>query len=194
MKLTYLLLWAAVCVLPAGAAPITYGMTLTGSFFMESPPSEVPLDGSGAFTYETGTGFSNFIVNVAGGTFDLTASANGMAGCAPNSFCIPGATAADNFNDLLHDNSWSMVSFSPPISPDPSGDTALLFAQTTNGIFGEVPGTLIPLLTPHAGGTFSLTVTPEPEPFQTLLLAAFGLLSLRMLRLRTNKALSRRLD
>lgn len=148
-------------------------MTLTGGYFVESLGKDIPLNGSGSFTYDLTSGFSDFIINIAGGVFDLTASANGAAGCAPNSNCAPGDDAADNFNDLMHDAHWSMISFNPP---SPAGETAILFTQNTNGIFGEVPGMLVPMLTPNIGGSFTLAMAPEPGTLLLLSVAALALL------------------
>jgi hypothetical protein len=171
MKFGLLLL--AACALTADAAPVTYEMTFTG---IPGAPQ------SGTFTYDAGSGFSEFFVQWNELTFDLTASANAPMNCN-NSVCVP-STAAMEFETLTTTDNWTGLWREPiftfpgvailTIGPSQGGDE--ISAQVS------IPGPEDPGggISAYAGN-YDLTAAPEPATLSLLGLCGVGLIGFRRL-------------
>jgi hypothetical protein len=165
-----LLLCVGFLVMKSQAAQITYNIEFTTSF--GTAPS------SGSFTYDPSIGFSAFIVQWDGVTFNLTSAANaplqfGSTGCdsegsTPQYGFIIMAQIATGCNVTY---AWGAQSTPPPPNAsfgfqlyDQTAAADEIFLATNNGstvAFG--------------GGTWRLTAVPEPT---TLGSALFGVLSI----------------
>jgi hypothetical protein len=163
-----LLLSVGFLVMRSQAAQITYNIGFTTSF--GTAPS------SGSFTYDPSTGFSAFIVQWDGVTFNLTSAANaplqfGSTGCdsegsTPQYGFIIMAQIATGCNVSY---AWGAQSTPPSASFgfslfDPTTAEDTIFLDTNNGA-----------ILAFGGGTWRLTAVPEPT---TLGSALFGVLSI----------------
>jgi hypothetical protein len=182
LKPTLLLFCAAACAIPDFAAPISYTMTFTGGLYSNSVFHPLAPT-SGSFTYDSSSGFSNFIVDYDGDVFNLTASANAPSVCATLGNCVTG-TPAEEFQMLMTDDQWS--AFEPPA--DGGTKTNFLIGNDLGGISADAavfPG--FGIGSPPRTGTFSLTLTssvPEPATLKLLWAAALGFLGVAYLRSR----------
>jgi hypothetical protein len=149
---------------PAVATPVTYDITFTGGYYIDPYGPFVNFAPEPAtFTYNPGTGFSNFIVDYGPDTFNLTASAN------------TGNPAA-NFLALIDGDVWnSYETFTG------SGSTYL---SLPGGLYDQEP--VFPgfqmCCGPPFSGNYLITATPEPGTRRTFGLTILCLLSFGVAR------------
>jgi hypothetical protein len=184
MKLVSLLLFVSAC---AFAAPVTYTMAFTGGLYHANGQFEPFAPEAGSFTYDPGSGFSNFNVLYDGDIFDLTASANAPTVCISFSNCSTGDPAT-GFNLLTTYNNWiADENFLGPnvltiLTLSPFGGDAI---SATGPVFPGFQSCCAPPRT----GTFTITATPEPSTLKTFSTTALVLFSFAELRLRKAKRL-----
>lgn len=199
MKITNWLFATAVFALPTLAFSSTYDMTFTGGVYLNLEGNVLPLaPQSGSFNYDPQSGFSNFVIQYQGESFDLTASANAPTLCNPSGQNCSSGNAASTFTLLTEQPSWysfetysggavvtelslaNSISATAPVFPGfIIGDSPRSGVFTLSGTTASDPGTPtpdpgIPTPTPDP-------VVPEPGVSRLLALAVLSLLCFRAL-------------
>ena len=165
----FLLLSIGFLVMRSQAAQITYSIEFTTSF--GTAPS------SGSFTYDPSTGFSAFIVQWDGVTFDLTSAANaplqfGSTGCDSE-----GSTPQYGFIIMSQIATGCNVSYmwGAQSTPPSASFGFSLFDPTTTAEDTIFLATNNGAIVAFGGGTWRLSAVPEPSTLGSVL---FGVLSI----------------
>jgi hypothetical protein len=171
-----MLLIALACSLPAWSSATTYDINFTLG-------GGTPAPTAGSFTYDPTVGFSNFVVDWFGQTFDLTSTANaglfiGGTGCNTES-----NTPQYAFLILTKALTGCSVLYFWSGGGSNSGGVDFTFSAVsgTNADHVQVSNPFPPDGTLEAGGSWTLTQvsstsTPEPATLGVTLLAGLALL------------------
>lgn len=165
----FLLLSMGFLVMRSQATPITYNIEFTTSF--GTGPS------SGSFTYDPSTGFSDFIVQWDGVTFNLTSAANApLLGTRSTGCDHRGSTPQYGFIIMSQSATGCNVSYAwGAQSTPPSASFDFHLFDSTAASDDIYLATNDGSILAGGGGTWRLSAVPEPS---TLGFVLFGVLSI----------------
>jgi hypothetical protein len=173
LKFSIWFLAGIASVIPVLAIPVNYTMTFTGGPFENGVQINF-APASGSFSYDTTTGFSNFLVNFGSDTFDFTAAANAPTICSTVSSCSPG-TAVEEFQELTTHGNWTdheNSSFTFGVS----GINSLVLGDFHGPISAQAAGfSNFTGTSPPAVGAFTISAVPEPGTLEMFFVAALFL-------------------